>query len=112
MKSRRRRIFGWPGLAITTLMVGVTLAQCSSRSAVPMPLLDGVESGVASKVRACRDAVVADPSADHWARYALTLHAHRMLTEAEFAYLQTAATGDSAAAYRRNRRIELKLTER
>lgn len=99
MRSGRRTVFGWPGLAVATVVVGVTLSQCTGRSAVPMPLLDGVESGVAAKVRACRAAVVADPTADHWALYALTLHAHLMLTEAEFAYLQTAAAGDSAAAF-------------
>jgi tetratricopeptide (TPR) repeat protein len=80
--------------------LGFMAVACSSKQEVPMPDLARVESGVIEKVQSCRDAVVESPSVENWARYGRTLHAHRMMLEAEQAYLAAAnlaGTSESAA---------------
>ena len=79
--------------------LGFMAVACDSKQDVPMPDLARVESGVIEKVQSCRDAVVESPSVENWARYGRTLHAHRMMLEAEQAYLAAAnlaGAGNSA----------------
>ncbi|MEE2886430.1 MAG: tetratricopeptide repeat protein [Planctomycetota bacterium] len=83
------------------LPVGTLVVACGPKIDVPMPDLARVEPGVVAKVQSCRAAVLADPSVDSWARYGRTLHAHRMMLQAEQAYLAAAdvAGADTSAAF-------------
>jgi len=88
-------------VAWTVSAVGALLVACGGGEGVPLPDLSRVEAGVVAKVESCRAAVLERPSADTWARYGRTLHAHRMMLCAERAYLAAAAAAgeDSQDAF-------------
>jgi tetratricopeptide (TPR) repeat protein len=73
---------------LLAIAAGLALPGCGpeKQPEPPAPVLEGVEAPVRRKIEWAREQVVADPSSENWARYAMVLHAHHLPVDALAAY--------------------------